>query len=416
MSKIKLKEIADAIREKDGTTEPIVANDFALRIKAISGSEDLTTELDTQDGLLTNLETEINNLPEAGSGSNGKYNIDVIIEADGTQTLNITDWDYVPAPPAPSFDRVFANNTPTQIDVVSKEIASNGYTSSQVAEIYGWNLGDLIPITLLNGEDIEMQIVGINHDTLSSDSTSKAGITLQMLNCLATLYAMNNTATNSGGYFGSNFVINNLQTIYELLPDEWKAVIKLVDKKASNGSNAITTQSCNIFLFSELEIKGSIEYAQVGADEGTQYEYWIDKDWHDLAKTADAMPVKWWLRSCYSENFFMARSFCVITSDGEVDYEDANYDCGICFGFCVQEVYMTDNSKLLSAIFDLAYMGIYTDVNTLPKGISKEVVYKNLLYIELKNLVKSGTNLERQEAIKAVLYPPQEEEDYEAQL
>ena len=63
MSKIKLKEIANAIREKEGTTEPIVANDFANRIRAISGSEDLDAELNTQDGLLTNLETEINNLP-----------------------------------------------------------------------------------------------------------------------------------------------------------------------------------------------------------------------------------------------------------------------------------------------------------------------------------------------------------------
>lgn len=32
---IKLKAIADAIREKDGTTEPIVANDFPERIRAI---------------------------------------------------------------------------------------------------------------------------------------------------------------------------------------------------------------------------------------------------------------------------------------------------------------------------------------------------------------------------------------------
>ena len=68
-----------------------------------------------------------------------------------------------------------------------------------------------------------------------------------------------------------------------------------------------------------------------------------------------------------------------------------------------------DNSKILKSIFDLAHAGIYTDVNTLPKGISKEVVYKNLLYIELQNLVASGTNLERQEEIKTILNPPEEE-------
>lgn len=69
---------------------------------------------------------------------------------------------------------------------------------------------------------------------------------------------------------------------------------------------------------------------------------------------------------------------------------------------------MVDNSKLLTGIFDLAHMGIYIDVNTLPNGISKEVVYKNLLYIELQNLVASGTNPERQEEIKAILNPPEE--------
>ena len=68
-----------------------------------------------------------------------------------------------------------------------------------------------------------------------------------------------------------------------------------------------------------------------------------------------------------------------------------------------------DNSKILKSIFDLAHTGIYTDVNTLPKGISKEVVYKNLLSIELQNLVASGTSLERQEEIKTILNPPEEE-------
>lgn len=40
----KLKAIADAIREKDGTTEPIPANDFAARILAIQGGDGVTLE------------------------------------------------------------------------------------------------------------------------------------------------------------------------------------------------------------------------------------------------------------------------------------------------------------------------------------------------------------------------------------
>ena len=75
---------------------------------------------------------------------------------------------------------------------------------------------------------------------------------------------------------------------------------------------------------------------------------------------------------------------------------------------------MVDNNRLISAIFDLAHRGIYIDVNNLPEGISKDVICKELLYIELQNLVKANANPERQEAIKAILNPPQEEENYEA--
>lgn len=73
-----------------------------------------------------------------------------------------------------------------------------------------------------------------------------------------------------------------------------------------------------------------------------------------------------------------------------------------------------NETKILESYFNLIDNGIAVDINSLPDGISKDVVYKMTLYKELKKLVASGTNPERQEAIKAVLYPPQEEEDYEA--
>ena len=270
----------------------------------------------------------------------GQYKIDVVDELDGTQTLNIMDWDYVPAP---SFDRVFANNTPAQIDAVSKEITSNGYTSAQVAEIYGWNLGDTIPITLTSGEKIEMQIIGINHDTLSSDHVSKAGITLQMVECLATRYPMNSSSTNAGGYAASKMKTETLPTLKALLPQEWQDVIKLVDKKSANGGSSnyseTLTTSDDLFLLAEIEVFGATTYAQDGANEGSVYEYWNGKVAADRIKKydkdADGVPetaTYWWLRS---SNYYDTNSFCSVNASGSANNYGASISRGVAFGFCI---------------------------------------------------------------------------------
>lgn len=69
------------------------------------------------------------------------------------------------------------------------------------------------------------------------------------------------------------------------------------------------------------------------------------------------------------------------------------------------------NSKILKQIFDLAKQNIYSDVDNLPTDISKDVVEKNILYIELRNLLRSNGSQERIDEIKAILYSPDEEEE-----
>lgn len=70
-----------------------------------------------------------------------------------------------------------------------------------------------------------------------------------------------------------------------------------------------------------------------------------------------------------------------------------------------------NKTKLLKNIFDLAEQGIYVPVENLPTDISKDVVEKYQLYIELKNLIKNNGNPERIAEIKLILNPPQEEAD-----
>ena len=69
-----------------------------------------------------------------------------------------------------------------------------------------------------------------------------------------------------------------------------------------------------------------------------------------------------------------------------------------------------DKTKLLKEIFDLVHQGRY-DINldNLPSDISRDVIEKNILYIELKNLINQGGNPARIEEIKSILNPPVEE-------
>ena len=71
-----------------------------------------------------------------------------------------------------------------------------------------------------------------------------------------------------------------------------------------------------------------------------------------------------------------------------------------------------NETKFLKEIFDKAHKCDY-NIPELPENISREVVEKNVLYIELQNLIRYNGSQERIEEIKAVLYPPEEgDEDY----
>ena len=62
------------------------------------------------------------------------------------------------------------------------------------------------------------------------------------------------------------------------------------------------------------------------------------------------------------------------------------------------------NYEFLKQIFDNAWNGNY-NIPELPPDISREVVEKNVLYIELQNLRKNNGNESRIAEIEAILYP-----------
>lgn len=234
-----------------------------------------------------------------------------------------------------SFDPVFANNTPAQIAQVSALISYNNMTSAQVEATYGWKIGDTISYQLTTGENVEMRIIGFNHDD-KSDGSGKAGITLDMTHCLATHYPMNSTATNAGGYPASEMRNTTLPIIKATIPQEWRDVIKTVNKKSANGGQSnfseVLTTSEELFLLSELELGvSSSPYAQNFADEGSKYPYYNGRN-RKKAKGIDGTITNWWSRSSDKAG---TTTFVATTTTAQSYGSNPTLSFGVSFAFCI---------------------------------------------------------------------------------
>lgn len=239
----------------------------------------------------------------------------------------------------------FSQATPQMISEISAEISAKNMTSAEVEETYGWKIGNVTTITLSTGETIYMGIIGFNHDD-KSDGTGKAGITLQMTQCLAILCQANTKNTNDGGYAESVVKTSTLPTIKATLPQEWQNVIKMVDKKSANGGinySETLTLSEDLFLLSVVEVFGDeyVSVAQDGINEGTQYERFVgasssvfrkryDKDGDGSAETT----VTWRSRSCGKDSKYFVE-FTSGSYPHAIAANSASYYAGLSFAFCV---------------------------------------------------------------------------------
>lgn len=241
--------------------------------------------------------------------------------------------------------------TDAQINEISKAISNCADITSSTATIYlsdatSISVGATRSYTLSTQEAMTDRIIGFNHDTLTNPLaygeatvTGKAGITWQMVNCLATRYTMNDSRSNAGGWNGSKMRTSTLPTIKALLPSDLQSVIKLVDKKAANGGgsnySATVTSSDDLFLLAEIEIFGSVSHAQDGANEGTQYEYWVGKSANDRIKYYDnagtPTATDWWERSSFR---FGAGDFCCVDSNGDARIGGAIYSRAVAYAYC----------------------------------------------------------------------------------
>lgn len=181
---------------------------------------------------------------------------------------------------------------------------------------------------LINGTNYRIDIIGKNHDDLA-DGTGKAPLTFQMHDCYATTYPMNDTATNVGGWESCKMRTQTMPALKALLPAEVQAGIRAVNKLTSAGgqSSSIVTTSDELFLPTEVELFGSIDYSFAG--EGTQYAYY--KAGNSKVKNRSGNADYWWERSPYSN---YPTNFCLVNSAGSASSGNASYSRGVAFAFC----------------------------------------------------------------------------------
>ena len=189
-----------------------------------------------------------------------------------------------------------------------------------------WVVGDNKTMTI-DGTDYQFDIVGKNHDTYKAGGI--APLTFGLHDCYGTKYSMNNSSTTSGGWGSSRMRQYVLPAILTEMPGNIRNGIRAVNKLSAMGSNegTIVTSSDKLFIFSEIEVYGSVGHSYSG--EGKQYDYY--KAGNSKVKKVGSGAAEWGLRSPYVN---VSYYFLTVNTDGSVSYNNAKEPLGVCFGFC----------------------------------------------------------------------------------
>lgn len=219
----------------------------------------------------------------------------------------------------------------TNLSDYSWEEISNFSTSGVASKLF--SVGDTIDITF-GSETVTMEIVGFNHDDLTSGG--KAGITFGMKHLMKDSQRMNETISDRISFVETTLYKDKLLSYYDNFPSDLKSVIKAVNKKTSKGNiyNSLQTDSLNIFLFSEVEVFGTSKMSISG--EGNRYSRFVNSE--SLRKRFDngsGDTINWWLRSPTKENKNVWGEVDSYKDAYTITYDSMTNGAGICFGFCV---------------------------------------------------------------------------------
>lgn len=319
-----LTKVAAAIREKGGTSDPLVYPDgFVTAIQAIQTGTELKIIVSVTSGATVTATkgskvvsgTAVNGtctltVPEAGV-----WSVKATLNGQTSNTASVS----------------FTDSYALTLSFLKDNFADNDWSAIIAACHSGsvpssWVAGNSKTMTI-NGTDYLVDIIGRNHDTYTVGG--KAPLTFQLHDCYADTKAMNSSDTNSGGWTSCAMRQTHLPAILALMPTEVQSGIREVNKltSAGNQSATINTTADKLFLLSEIEIFGSVSNSKSG--EGTQYDYY--KAGNSRVKNYNGSTYYWWERSPYGNR---STDFCYVNRAGDASYTNASIAIGAAFGFC----------------------------------------------------------------------------------
>lgn len=190
-----------------------------------------------------------------------------------------------------------------------------------------WSVHDTKDI-IADGETITIEIIGFNHDDLTSGG--KAGISFGMVNLMSKQMGMFTTGRRWADFTKTDVYTYINGTVYENFDSSLKGAIKAVNKKCDVTDQTgyhVNTYSMNLFAFA----RGEVNTYQ--SNTGTPYQAYTSQA-NRIKKLSNGSgeTYNWWLRDTAGEI-----SFYRVEENGGISggLSSNNQNVGVCFGFCV---------------------------------------------------------------------------------
>ena len=322
-----LKAIADAIRAKNGTTDPIQASTFPDLIAAISTGMRPRLIVQTVAGATV---TATKGEHSYSGTANDKGLCHFELPASDSQG----EWTVVSSLSGVSTSSTINIGTQTLImDAITDPVFSNNDWPTIIAACQSgnvpstWAVGDSKTMAI-NNTEYQIDIIGKNHDTYAVGGGT-APLTFQLHDCYATPASVSTSSTSKCIWTTNDIRTSILPSILSSMNTDIQNGIKAVTKLTSDRTAVIETAD-KLFLLSEIETCGTASMSYAG--EGSQYEYYangFDKFKHVVGESN--ICDKYWLRSPYKS---ITSKACVINKTGGINFASADSYIPIAFAFC----------------------------------------------------------------------------------